>query len=285
MARRWYPVEVTGVENHARTRHQLVFHAINKSGSAALTAVLYDAYVRANRANQFLSTYRKVPADLDRLRDIIGASSGHSFFLAHYLYGSYGPRPRQLLLTMFRNPLPRARSCYQWLRDRHGLEDSFEQWMVASGGVAHTQMQQFAIGYADDRPDWTTMSPEQAFDRAVAALERDVAWCGLAERFEESIHVVAAMCGLPRVPVWRRDDRNKNRPLVDDWEPGEVEMVRELHAWEFRLYEWVVERFDRQLETVSFGPQFAAYQAACAGEYKDRLDTSGLPIDTPRPAG
>ncbi len=61
-------------------------------------------------------------------------------------------------------------------------------------------MQQFAIGYGPDAPDWQGMSGEEMFERAVANIERDVVWFGLAERFEESIFTMAALCGLEKVP-------------------------------------------------------------------------------------
>jgi len=275
-ARRLYPVHVEGLDNLHQAGRQVVFHGINKSGTLAMMRVLMDAYYRADRANQFLTTYGAVMKDLDRLREIIGASSGHAFFLAHYLYGSYRVRPRrQVLVTQFRNPIPRARSSYQWLKDRHGLDATFEQWLVATQGRNHTQMQQFAIGFGPDAPDWQGMSGEEMFERAVANIEQDVAWFGLAERFEESIFAMAALCGLESVPAWRRDDRNAQRPLVDTWEPGEVELVREVLAWELRLYEWAVAKFEERVDQLSFDASLGDYREACRDAYKDRLDANG----------
>ena len=272
---RLYPVHVEGLDNLHRARRQIVFHGINKSGTLALTRVLRNAYYRADRANQFLTTYGVV-SGVDRLREIIGASSGHAFFMAHYLYGSYRVRPRrQVLVTQFRNPLPRARSCHQWLTDRHGVEATFEEWLIATRGLEYTQMQQFAIGYGPDAPDWQGMSGEEMFERAVANIERDVAWFGLAERFEESIFTMAALCGLEKVPAWRRDDRNAQRPLVEAWEPGQVELAREVLAWELRLYEWAVTKFEERAGQLTFDASLGDYREACRDEYKDRLDAKG----------
>jgi len=155
------------------------------------------------------------------------------------------------------------------------VEATFEEWLIATRGLEYTQMQQFAIGYGPDAPDWQGMSGEEMFERAVANIERDVAWFGLAERFEESIFTMAALCGLEKVPAWRRDDRNAQRPLVEAWEPGQVELAREVLAWELRLYEWAVTKFEERVGQLTFDASLGDYREACRDEYKDRLDAKG----------
>ncbi len=273
-----FDVQVTGVPDLHAADHQVVFHGLNKSGSLTLTNVLADAYLAEDRANQFFSTYLALPKKHERMREIIAHSTGHAFFGGHYLFDSYPVTRERVLVTQFRNPLPRVRSAHQWLVLKHGLDVPFEEWVRRSRGIQHSQVFQFGIGFAPDAPDWRTLSGQEVLDRAMERIERDVAWFGIAERFEESAFLMAALCGLRQVGAWERDSRNAGRPLVDQWPAHEVELVRDVFRWDFELYAWATRRFEETLSTLGFGPELARYQDACRGQYNDRLGPDGRPI-------
>lgn len=278
-----YAVSVGGLEDLAAQQTQVVFHGVNKSGSLVMTTLLHEAYRHHARANQFFSTYVSVPRQLDLLTDIVEHSSGHAFFGAHYLYGAVDLTPTsRRMVTQFRNPLPRARSCYQWLSNKAQEQGrdypGFEQWLVATKGTAHSQVRQFGVGYAPGHEAVErSANPEELFERSVQAIERDVSWFGIAEYLEESAFCLAALCGLSSIEAWTRDDRNVGRPLVDDWAPGEADLVREVYRWDFALYDWALETFRKRVAELDFGPDLEAYREACRGEYKDRLGSTGSP--------
>jgi hypothetical protein len=272
-------VEATGLPDLHQAGQQLVFHGINKSGSLTLTNVLADAYYAANRANQFFSTYLSVPKSHDKIRQVISHSTGHAFFGGHYLYDSYGGRSAdRVLVTQFRHPLPRVRSCYQWHVNKHGLSTPFEQWVLDTRGVLHSQIAQFGIGYAPDAPDWRTVSGAEVLDRAITRIEKDVTWFGLAEYFEETVFMMAALCGLEEVGPWVRDTRNQDRPLVTEWPQHEIDLVRDVFRWDFELYAWALNRFQDVVAGIGFGPDLARYKTACRAQYNDRLSLEGQPI-------
>jgi hypothetical protein len=279
-----FSVQVEGLEHLRGTERQVVYHGVNKSGSLVMTNLLFQGYYEANRANQFFSTYRGVPRDEDHLRRIINASIGHSFFGAHCLYGAFPARPdQQVLTTQFRNPLPRVRSCYQWLKNKADAKGqvfpSFEQWVLATRGVAHSQAVQFALGFDPTaRQEAKTLGGEEMLERALTNIERDVSWFGIAEHLEESAFQLAAICGLPTLPPWQKDNRNKDRPLVTEWPQEHVELVRDVFRWDFKLYEYAVERFLERRASLRFGPELERYERACADQYKDRLGTDGTQI-------
>jgi hypothetical protein len=281
-----FPVEVRGLEHLRGPERQVIFHGVNKSGSLVMTDVLMRGYYRARRANQFFTTYKGMPHNPQLMRRIIANSSGHAFFGGHYLYGSYPARPaKHLLTTQFRNPLPRARSCYEWLRAQDSVDGlTFLQWLDSRGGLTHSQVRQFSVGYGGDAERHLGLSMEDHLARALEAIERDVRWFGIAEYFEESAFTMAALCGLPSIPAWTRDDRNAGRPLVDSWAPEEVEAVQHVYRADFELYAWALERFRQNLARLEFTADLDRYKAACAGQYKDRLDVSGRPIEA-TPAG
>ena len=273
-----FSVQVDGLPDWHEAGHQVVLHGINKSGSGTLTHVLADAYYAEDRANQFFSTYLALPRKHERMREIIAHSTGHAFFGGHYLYDSYPAGPERVLITQFRNPLPRVRSAYQWQVSRHGIDEPFEQWVRDTRGIQHSQVFQFGIGFSPDAPDWRSLSGEEVLARAIDRVERDVSWFGIAEYFEESVFMAAALCGLPSVGAWTRDDRNAGRPLVDTWPQHEIDLVQDVFRWDFELYAWAVRRFKDRLSGLTMGPELARYQAACRDEYNDRLDVDGRPI-------
>ncbi len=280
-----YRVEVGGLEHLRGYERKVVFHGVNKSGSMVMTRVLDNAYHNAGRGHQFFSTYLKVPRDHDRLLALIDRSKGHAFLGAHYLYGAFTLRPGEhLLATQFRNPLPRVLSCYQWLKNKRDAVGepypSFEEWVPKTRGVTHSQVEQFALGFSPEgRAKVSTSHGDELLEQAMTNIETDVSWFGIAEYFEESAFAMAAICGLPTLPAWQRDDRNANRALVEDWPAGRVDLVREVFRWDFLLYEWALERFRNNLSRLEFGSDLERYKSACADQYKDRLDPGGRPVD------
>lgn len=277
---RLFPVEVRGLE-HLRA-DQVIYHGVNKSGSMAMTEALFGGYDAAGRADEFFCTYRGT--GLAVIRERLGAP-GSGFFAGHYLYGDYPVHAeRQVLLTGFRNPLPRARSCYQWLRDKTERAEpgrpfpTFVDWVRETRGVDHSQMSQFGVGYGPDAVDPATVDPAHQLERAMERIERDVAWFGIAEHFEESVLGFAAICGLPAVPAWHTDMRNGHRPLLQEWTDEELEVVQEVCVWDLRLYEWALGRFHDQVARLDYGPVLDDYRAACRDQYKDRVDLGGRPV-------
>ena len=278
--RSWFDIDVHGMEHLEGPKRQIIFHGVNKSGSLTMVNALYQAYRHENRANQFFSTYRGIPNDLQQLRGLIEHSTGHAYFADHYLYGSYRRRPQHLLVTQFRNPLPRAMSCYQWLKDHHDVGGkSFTEWVVHTKGIAHSQVIQFSAGFGPDADAVRSAPGDQLLELAIKNIERDVAWFGIAEYFEESVYAMAALCGLQQISTWKRDNRSPDRSLVSTWSQEEIDVVREVFRWDFALYEWALDRFQQNLATLQFPAELARYKAECSGEYKDRLDPAGRPLE------
>lgn len=275
---------VEGLEVLCGPKRKIVFHGVNKSGSLALSHVLRHGYRDSGRRDQFFSQYHGMPRDFERLLQLIESSSGHSFFVGHSLYRAYESRPGEhLLVTQFRNPLPRVLSCYQWLKNKAAATGAsfpgLEEWVVATGGVTHSQVAQFAFGFT---PGWqhkrAATAPEQLFELSVANIARDVHWFGIAEHFEESIFCLAALCGLPSVRAWRRDNRNKGRSLTNAWPEADLEIIREVFHWDFQLYDHALDTFRRRLESLRITGDIRRYREDCRKQYKERLAPDGTPL-------
>lgn len=277
----WYPIEAKSPLFEGLDDVPVIFHGINKSGSKSMASVLRRALFREKRMDEDLSHYHlKGGISLEEFRDRIESKTGRYLAVGHYLYGYLRPAPRRIWVTQFRHPLPRIVSAYHWLRNKHinarGTAEgfySFSKFVYASRGTAHSQVMQLGRGFGryGESDAKMSLSGETLFELTVEALERDFTAIAIAERFEESIFTFAGLMGLKVVDAWRKDDRNKGRPLVEELTVAERDLVREVFHWDYRLYNWALKKFEEQCSMIEFGPSLDRYREDCSGQYKDRL--------------
>lgn len=263
---------------------QIVFHGINKSGSLAMANVLGEAYQHTGRASEFISHYHtvhtvgKTDVFIERLNASVRAR--RSFVVSHYLFGALKPANNRVWVTMFRHPLPRIVSCYQWLKVRHESKlktpyGSLEDFVLLRGrkGTAHSQVGQFGAGYGPNGPlRWKRMSAQDMFEISIDQIAAHVGLIGIAEYFEESIFAFAALCGFADVVPWSRDTRNKGRRSVGELTEHEVALIREHYHYDFLLYEHVLARFREQSRGLGIeSASLQAYREACRSQYNDRI--------------
>lgn len=257
---------------------QIVFHGVNKSGSLAMTKVLRSAYLSAGRMDEFHCHYGS-GISYEAFSKQVTEMEGPGFVVGHRLYGALKARPKRILITQFRHPLPRILSVYQWLKNKyvaeHGASSTFptlDDFVRKSGGLGHSQVTQFGLGYgAIGQKRRNRLSIRDIYENATEAIEREVYCIGIAEYFEESIFLFARLCGLDAVPAWQQDNRNVGRPLVDDVDSDSLNLIREVYRYDFELYDYVLKRFINQISQVRFGPSLESYKLACEGQYKDRI--------------
>ena len=272
--------------DHSSFRHaigdpQVVFHGINKRDSLAMSNALLEAYQWAGRGDQALSHYR-IGGDYDDFRDRVDRSMGRAgFVVGHNLFGALAPVPNRIWITQFRHPLPRALSCYQWLKNKHvaahGSDAGYPtltDFVRKTRGISHSQVVQFGCAFGrNSKARRTSAAAADLFEIAVDEIESDIYAIGIAEHFEESIFTFAALCGLSSVAPWIRDDRNKNRPLVDQITDSEREVIEEVYSYDYKLYKFALDRFWRQTQALKLegNVSLAEYKAACLDQYKDRI--------------
>lgn len=276
-----FPVEVTAPDLPIAGDRPVVFHGVNKSGSLAMANVMRDAYDAAGRSDEFISHYHKRPLEFDDFADALRNAEGPGFFVAHSIYGRIELPPDALLVTQLRHPLPRALSMYGWFRrkhlQRHGTLEAFpslHDWAVRGAHKAHSQMSHLAVGFPEDRGTRIkAMAPAQMRERALDCLQRDFAWFGIAERFEESIVALAHICGLPGVPAWEKDTRNQGRPAIAATDDEILDVLREKLSNDFDLYQGALATFSARLDGIRLGASFDDYKERCRDEYGERLDS------------
>lgn len=265
----------------------VVFHGINKSGSLAMFKVLHEAYIDADRAREFFSTYHGIPKAVPQLATIMNHSRGHAFYGGHYLYGAIEIPQAAVWVTQLRHPVQRTLSVHGWLKRgflrKHGNLDGFpplRKWVESRRGVLSSQMSQLAVGFGPryDRRI-RSMPPERMREQAITVLRERFVWFGIAECFEESIFALAHLCGLERVSPWAKDTRNRWREPLADIDEATLDFIRDSFAEEINFYDHAKALFLERVSKTDFGPSFAAYQARCAGEYGERVPSPA----TPRP--
>ncbi|MBA3352397.1 MAG: hypothetical protein H0U23_08250, partial [Blastocatellia bacterium] len=286
-APRWFTVSVDdGGHLPVHFGEKIIFHGINKSGSLCLTNVMKDAFAVAGRAAQFHSRYYNAGVSLPSFLRSIKDTPPPGFFVAHQLFGNVDLSDSNIaMITQFRHPVPRLMSCYTWLRRKYILASGsadgfpgFEVFLRKGAGKSHSQIIQFGAGYGEDqRRLVASLTTRDLFERSVENIERFVCFAGIAELFEETIFVVAHLCGIRRVSAWKRDQRNLSRPPVSTFSGATIDLIREIYYYDFELYDWAKRRFERLLSQIHIGGEIEAYREKCASQYNDRL----LTIDKP----
>ena len=256
---------------------QILFHGLNKSGSMAMAMVMRDAFAAAERSDEFCCHYFQ-GGSLESFVGKVDARDGRAFFLGHSLYGAVAPRPNRALVTQFRHPLPRVLSCYNWLKNKHvkaGNPEPYpplDEWVERSKGKAHSQIIHFGLGYGRLAPHRRKrMTNRDIFETAIDAIERECLCFGIAEYFEESIFLVAALAGLPAVPPWVRDQRNPGRPLSSEIPAASRQLIEEVYKYDFRLYDYALGEFRKTVAAVGFGDAITEYKTVCSKQYNDRV--------------
>lgn len=262
---------------------QVVFHAMNKSGSEALSNVLQQAFTAYRRYDEFHSHFR-LGLNQQQFFDRVNNHKGGGFFIDHYLYGSLKPRPGRVLLTQFRHPLPRLLSAYNWIK-RHTPNGEtnfpvFKKWVEQMRGVYHSQVVQLGINWAGvGTPEFSKqmqrLQAAELYERSMAALEREVFAVGIAEYFEESIFLYAKLLRLPQVPAWQRDKRNEDRPLSTEIDREAIELAEHVNRHDYMLYNHAVAKFWTQFVEPQSSKKLDVYKLRCSGEYRDRLVQQG----------
>ena len=258
---------------------QVVFHGVNKSGSLTMANVLRESYYHHARANQYFCSYLGIPKHQADFNRILEASTGHSLFISHYIYRDVPLPPEALLVTQVRHPLPRTLSVYGWLKRNHlrrnddSLEGfpGLEEWIHSMKGRGHTQMAQFVHKLGTTRQETVRMPNDELYERALENFDRDVAWFGVAELFEESAFALAHICGLGTVAPWEKDTRNRWRQPLSETEDEIIDLIHEVYAHEFRFYERALATFRERIDQIDFGPSLEAYKQRCNAEYGERL--------------
>ncbi len=249
----------------------VVIHSINKSGSLAL--------FKTFRRHPDMVTVT-VPSDPRNVAPALQEAQGRSRYLimGHNLYTSSLPPEPTGWVTLLRNPVARAVSIYSWweLRAPESVAQlSFERWIESPGFLTYSMTSQFTAPFdlssEDRREVILSMDDATALRTAVARIDRDFAFVGIAEDYEATLFLLAGGIGLTSLPLWRRDVRNPKRPLVETLPDEQRAVIQDRWQADFQLHEHYSVRLTAQSASLRETPEYLAYQAATGSEYKEKF--------------
>jgi hypothetical protein len=190
---------------------------------------------------QFRKVYHAKCADLAGLRAVFG----------HLWYGFHDAIPGPTsYMTVLRDPVERAISVYYHRTGRHGLRVSLEDWVRTARDYELDNGQTRRLcGRLDEADIRFTPCTSQMLERAKKNLKEHFSVVGIAERFEESLLLMARKFDW-RVTRYKVYNVNRDRPrgvLV----PGEIrQAVRERNQYDVLLYDYAYQLFDEQLRRI-----------------------------------
>lgn len=273
-----YSVKVEGLDCYKQKviEKKVLFHAVNKSGSGALSRVLRESFIENSHCNRFISPYFSFPKDDLLFKRIVTKSIPPIFFLDHYLYRSVVVED-PVWLSMVRHPLPRILSVYGWLMKKHSVTHpnepfvNLEEFIIKSRGKKHTQMAQFAFGFGrDHKANINNNKAEDIFEIAMSNIDNDFLIVGVSDYLDEFLFVLHEIFDYKFINLWAEDTRNLSRPKISNLSTTLIDLIYEVYKEEFKFFDNIRKKFLKLIEGVEFSGDYLEYKRMTIGLYKER---------------
>jgi hypothetical protein len=265
-----YRIEINGLESLKKEfdSSRVLFHGVNKSGSGALARILREGFIDKGIGNTFLSPYFGFPKQSEFSR-FIEHTKSPVFLLDHYLYKSFNDHNFQRF-SMIRSPLARILSVYGWLKKGYVKEGkdvsgfTLEHFIEKTKRKKHLQYIQFAVGYSEGYKELLfKASPDALLEMAITNVENDFLMIGTADLMEELLFIILDLYGVDAIGHWTPDTRNLDRPALGTLDQRMTDYIKTEHKNDFVFYDYVSEKFRRQLRNFEFLGDFFEYKKSC----------------------
>jgi hypothetical protein len=229
----------------------LIFLHIPKNAGATLHPVLERHYGKRSRHSvtvpEDVEAFKQLP---QTRRDRIRLLKGHMPFGLHeYLTG------RSAYITLLRHPAERIVSHYYYVKrmPKHYLHNHIAAGMslaeFASAGISGEMdngQVRLLSGHDQDIP-CGECTPD-LLDTAKRNIENHFAAVGLKERYDESLALMSMELGWNWTPYYLSRNITKNKPVAKQIDPATLKAIESSNTLDFELYDWVVKRFQAQIE-------------------------------------
>lgn len=250
-----------------RETRTLIYHGLCNTGSASLGALLgRPSLVRGKKVGISHRILRHEPDSLLPIPDCEFVH-GHSAFGLH----RYCTAP-VTHVTMMRDPMTTFLSRYKlWCRELADPKQilPLEKYMEAFG---YTVMAHDLSRCAGDGIASSSLTPEETLRRARHNLEHNFAFCGITERFEESIFLICDLLGWNQITMWKRHMATPGGLVPEDLSPRLLDRLRAMLANDQRLYDEQVERMDALLAQADFDSTLDLYKEAARNSEQTRRE-------------
>ena len=228
-------------------REALIFLHIPKTAGTTLNRIIEWQYSPFEIFTMDPYRIRATPERLKRLPQ--GRRCRLRMVRGHMLYGIHECLPQgATYFTMLRDPVARALSTYYFIlrrplnplhrkvkKERLSIEDC-----IRSFPQRHNLQCRLIAGVKDA----SSTGDERLLDMAKEHLIKSFSVVGIAERFEESLMLMATTFDW-EIPFYKNCKVSKTRPQID---PGTVEMIRDHNRLDVELYEFSKRLFEESLQ-------------------------------------
>jgi Galactose-3-O-sulfotransferase len=227
-------------------REALIFLHIPKTAGTTLNRIIEWQYSPFEIFTMDPYRIRATPERLKRLPE--GRRRRFRVVRGHMFYGAHECLPQgATYLTMLRDPVARVMSAYYFIlrrplnplhrkvtRERLGIEDCLRLFPQR-----HNLQCRLIAGVKD-----AAIGNERVLDMAKQNLVKSFSVVGIAERFEESLMLMAKTFGW-EIPLYKNCKVSKARPQID---PSTVEMIRDHNRLDVEIYEFGKSLFEESLQ-------------------------------------
>jgi hypothetical protein len=187
--------------------------------------------------------------------------AGHFHFGIH----AYVNQPYHYI-TMLRDPVDRVISTYYYIRENpnhylyaYVIENnlSLHDFVAQRKAPDLDNLQMRLLLDQDDgyvSNDYRHELTDELYEQALARIERDFIWVGLAERFDASILLLGKLLGWTEPPYYVRANVTLNRPAKSEVSQATRQLISETNHYDVALYETAQARFDRDLQVAGITP-------------------------------
>lgn len=184
----------------------------------------------------------------EKCRDVGGLRA----VFGHVWYGFHNVVPGpSTYFTVLRDPVERALSAYFHRTGQHGLQVSLEDWVRTGRDFELDNGQTRRLcGSLEDADIRFTPCTSEVLDRAKRHLRERFSVVGIAERFDESLLLMARTYGW-RLRSYEIYNVNRERPRGRAIPAWIMEAVAEHNRYDMELYRFGQELFERQLRAAN----------------------------------
>ncbi|MGM0650352.1 MAG: sulfotransferase family 2 domain-containing protein [Bacteroidota bacterium] len=189
----------------------------------------------------------KIESQLSKKEEVI-AATGHFRYGLHNMIDQHQPAR---YVAFFRNPKDQFLSQYYYCLNLEAYPDIKKSFEATGNlqGFLDSDLMYYSVNmqtyFLTDTPGRKEFMEKQEamLEEAVNHVESSFLFCGLAERFDESLVVLKELLGWKKLPLYRKKKVNKYRDQHASNIDKLDKSIRDINAYDFALYEKVYSKF------------------------------------------
>lgn len=264
--------------------YYIVFMHIPKAGGTTLQNILSKNYLPNQCIHANAPEIVRNPAVLFNMRrkQPRPVIMGH-FDRAGLVYEFLGDRPI-IHFTMFRDPVKRVLSHYNYLRTRRGhskhsqVKDlSLEEYLSSPIREVCNKQTLRILGYSSEEAlERSLTDPEPLLEEAKQVLEQEFTFFGFTERYTEFLLMARKLLGWQDIVYQQRnlssrDDTSKQIIESTAIRKDDIQMIRDRNQLDIQLYEFANELFSKRCEILGIDANTVAKYDQVSQNYQTVL--------------